>query len=101
MAGLRTSRRLSVPRLPRPDTLLQRQRRTPARLDPAVPPAAPAPTPALPAQTGPTIDYVVAGGDTLAQIATARIRTRWVAALYDANRDTIGDPNVIIGSAST
>jgi len=50
----------------------------------------------LPAQTGPTIDYVVAGGDTLAQIATAQSVPGGWQQIYDANRDTIGDPNVII-----
>ncbi|MGH3539939.1 MAG: transglycosylase family protein [Pseudonocardiaceae bacterium] len=63
---------------------------------PAAPPAAPAPTPALPAQTGPTIDYVVAAGDTLAQIATAQSVPGGWQQIYDANRDTIGDPNVIV-----
>lgn len=60
------------------------------------PPAGPAPTPALPAQTGPTIDYVVAAGDTLAQIATAQSVPGGWQQIYDANRDTVGDPNVIV-----
>jgi cell wall-associated NlpC family hydrolase len=68
----------------------------PKHAAPAAPPAAPAPTPALPAQTGPTVDYVVAAGDTLAQIATAQSVSGGWQQIYDANRDTIGDPNVIV-----
>lgn len=63
---------------------------------PAAPPAAPAPLPALPAQTGPTLDYVVATGDTLTQIATAQAVPGGWQQLYDANRDTMSDPNVIV-----
>lgn len=60
------------------------------------PPAAPVPTPALPAQAAPTVDYVVAAGDTLAQIATAQSVPGGWQQIYDANRDTVGDPNVIV-----
>jgi len=50
----------------------------------------------LPAQAGPTVDYVVAGGDTLAQIATAQAVPGGWQQLYDANRDSIADPNMIL-----
>jgi cell wall-associated NlpC family hydrolase len=63
---------------------------------PATPPAAPAAQPDLPAQVGPTVDYVVAGGDTLAQIATAQAVPGGWQQLYDANRDSIADPNMIL-----
>lgn len=62
---------------------------------PATPPAAPATPPALPAQTGPTVEYVVASGDTLSQIATAKAVSGGWQRIYDANRDTIADPDMI------
>jgi cell wall-associated NlpC family hydrolase len=39
---------------------------------------------------------VVAAGDTLAQIATAQSVPGGWQQIYDANRDTVGDPNVIV-----
>jgi cell wall-associated NlpC family hydrolase len=39
---------------------------------------------------------VVAGGDSLAQIATAQAVPGGWQQIYDANRDTIADPNVIV-----
>ncbi|MGH3782404.1 MAG: transglycosylase family protein [Pseudonocardiaceae bacterium] len=63
---------------------------------PAAPPAAPAAPPAVPAQSGPTVDYVVASGDTLAQIATAQAVPGGWQQIYDANRDAITDPDVIV-----
>jgi resuscitation-promoting factor RpfA len=59
-------------------------------------PVAPAAPPASPAPTGPTSDYVVASGDTLAQIATAHAVPGGWQQIYDTNRDTIADPNVIV-----
>ncbi|MGB9280066.1 MAG: NlpC/P60 family protein, partial [Pseudonocardiaceae bacterium] len=58
-------------------------------------PAEPAPTPAAPALAGPTKDYIVAGGDNLSQIATAQGLAGGWQQIYDANRDTITDPNAI------
>jgi cell wall-associated NlpC family hydrolase len=63
----------------------------PKHAAPAQAPAAPAP-----AEIGPTKDYVVAGGDSLAQIATAQAVPGGWQQIYDANRDTIADPNVIV-----
>ncbi|MGH3550819.1 MAG: transglycosylase family protein [Pseudonocardiaceae bacterium] len=68
----------------------------PKHAAPTTPPAAPAVPPALPAQTGPTTDYVVAAGDTLAQIATAQAVPGGWQQIYDANRDTVADPDVIV-----
>jgi cell wall-associated NlpC family hydrolase len=62
---------------------------------PAAPPASPA-APAAPTVTGPTKDYVVANGDTLAQIATAQAIPGGWQQIYDANRDTIADPDMIV-----
>lgn len=50
---------------------------------------------AAPAPSVPTPDYVVVSGDTLTQIANVhRVPGGWQQ-LYDDNRDTIADPNVI------
>jgi cell wall-associated NlpC family hydrolase len=62
---------------------------------PAAPPALPA-APAAPTATGPTKDYVVVSGDTLAQIATAQGVPGGWQQIYDANRDTIADPDMIV-----
>jgi cell wall-associated NlpC family hydrolase len=74
---------------------------TPAKhTAPALPkhaaPVVPAAPPASPVPIVPTSDYVVASGDTLAQIATAHTMPGGWQQIYDNNRDTITDPNVII-----
>ncbi|MGH3771472.1 MAG: transglycosylase family protein [Pseudonocardiaceae bacterium] len=54
-------------------------------------------TPAAPsAPTGPISDYVVASGDTLAQIAAAQATPGGWQQIYDSNRDTITNPDVIV-----
>jgi cell wall-associated NlpC family hydrolase len=45
---------------------------------------------------GPTSDYVVASGDTLTQIATAHAVPGGWQQIYDSNRGTIADPDVIV-----
>jgi cell wall-associated NlpC family hydrolase len=74
---------------------------TPAKhAAPALPkhaaPVVPAAPPASPVPSAPTSDYVVASGDTLAQIATARTMPGGWQQIYDNNRDTITDPNVLV-----
>lgn len=61
---------------------------------PSPPKHAAPPAPAAP--VGPTADYVVASGDTLAQIATAHAVPGGWQQIYDSNQDTIADPDVIV-----
>ncbi|MGH3717320.1 MAG: NlpC/P60 family protein [Pseudonocardiaceae bacterium] len=48
------------------------------------------------APTGPLSDYVVASGDTLAQIAAAHAAPGGWQQIYDINRDSIANPDVIV-----
>jgi cell wall-associated NlpC family hydrolase len=61
-----------------------------------VAPATPDASPASPALVGPMSDYVVASGDTLGKIAAAKAVPGGWQQIYEANRDTISDPNVIL-----
>jgi cell wall-associated NlpC family hydrolase len=58
--------------------------------------AAPATPAAPPAATGPTSDYVVASGDTLAQIAATHAVPGGWQQIHDINRGTIANPDVIM-----
>ncbi|MGH3684371.1 MAG: transglycosylase family protein [Pseudonocardiaceae bacterium] len=58
--------------------------------------AAPATPAAPPAAAGPTSDYVVASGDTLAQIAAAHAVPGGWQQIYDINRGAIANPDVIM-----
>jgi NitT/TauT family transport system substrate-binding protein len=57
---------------------------------------APKPTQALVAQSAPPAAYVVAGGDTLSRIALRFYNSsqKWLI-IYEANRDTVKNPNYI------
>ncbi|MGH3601597.1 MAG: NlpC/P60 family protein, partial [Pseudonocardiaceae bacterium] len=52
-------------------------------------------SPTAPAPSVPTSDYVVVSGDTLSQIASVHGVSGGWQQLYDDNRDTIANPNVI------
>lgn len=94
--ALRVGRKISVP--PKPEDSARAEAPAPVRAD--EPPAAAArvaePLPAAPAPAGPRT-YVVQPGDTLSGISLKVYNTsRHWEKLYEANRDKISDPSVMV-----